>query len=229
MDKYETSLNEIKYILSRLVGTEDLPPDIRFSEKALDKAAIEFKKLRKSESMWVETFYISKYIKGAPYSAGNFIKREFGFKAYYKQGPACYYSVIALKQLGEELEKRNIDLEAYIKLKENEAKIARKHFKKEWVKESFVIPPGISDILPIKPRKMPPRKELEERLEQLILEYHADGLFQYIDLEDNFAMRKTDLPKGMKIDMVQKTNEWLRKFKRVQYQIGVIEHQSKNQ
>ena len=75
-------LDEIKQLrsaVSKLIGTSDQPLKKQFSKSALDRAAIQFQKLGIERGEWVEGYNISKYIKKAPYDAGNFIIREFGF------------------------------------------------------------------------------------------------------------------------------------------------------
>lgn len=83
-------LKEIKESLSIVLGTNKLPTEKQFSIEALDKAAIEFKKLRKEHDQWVVGYEIHKYIKSAPYNnVGNFIRDEFQFTNTYLKGKEC--------------------------------------------------------------------------------------------------------------------------------------------
>ena len=44
-DKIYKEIKEVRLLLSKLIGTSDLPEKQKFSTEALDKAAVEFKNL----------------------------------------------------------------------------------------------------------------------------------------------------------------------------------------
>lgn len=149
MDKIESTLNEIKDMLAKLIGTSDLPKEKQFSEQAIEKAAKEFKKLRRENNIWIKTHEIRDYINDAPYEAGKFIRDEFEFKNFYTKGPACYYLKSDVILLAEELKKRKIDLRAYMQMKEKEKKNNDYSVtQKKNPKGAFKISDNLSNIQP---------------------------------------------------------------------------------
>jgi hypothetical protein len=54
-------LKELRYLLSRLIGTSELPLEQKFSQEALDKAAKEFQKLSIERGEWIETYQIRTF------------------------------------------------------------------------------------------------------------------------------------------------------------------------
>jgi len=78
--------------LAQLVGTTDLSTEKQFSKEAFAKAAKSFKKMEIERGEWVKESDIGKYIK-ADWRAGSFIRNEFGFNAYIKEG---YYRIVAV-------------------------------------------------------------------------------------------------------------------------------------
>lgn len=64
-------IKEVRQLLSKMIGTTDLPAKQQFSTQALDKAAEEFKTLSIQHGEWISD--VSKIIKGAPYGSGKFI------------------------------------------------------------------------------------------------------------------------------------------------------------
>ncbi|HPV57368.1 MAG TPA: hypothetical protein PKW61_09600, partial [Tenuifilaceae bacterium] len=66
-------IKQVRDLLSKLVGTYDLPAKERFSTQALDKAALEFKRLSIERGEWISDYELSKVIKKAPHYCGKFI------------------------------------------------------------------------------------------------------------------------------------------------------------
>jgi hypothetical protein len=224
-------LAEIKHILARLVGTEGLPTEMQFSEKALDKAAIEFKKLRKESDAWVKSHETGDYIQGAWGNVGDFIKTEFNFTNFYYRGPACYYYKKDLINLSKELKKRNIDLKTYMELKAEKTRIEKSidkypMLKKKIIQGGFKIPDELSNIRAPKVN-LPTLKELNESMEILKKEFTDFNLSEHIDLEgDSFAMLKNIFYQGMSDETRKRVKRWLRNFNTINYQI--LERNKKN-
>jgi hypothetical protein len=75
---------------------------------------------------WVPENEIYKYVKNAGWSVGNFIRTEFRFSNYFKQGKKYYYNKNDLIALSNELKDRNVNLSRYIELKGSEAAFKKK-------------------------------------------------------------------------------------------------------
>jgi hypothetical protein len=90
-DKIYTELKILRVLLSRIVGSSDLPIKEQFSSTALDKAAKEFKKLSIARGEWITESELYGYFKNANYGVGKFIRDEFGFSNFFKQGQTTYY------------------------------------------------------------------------------------------------------------------------------------------
>ncbi|MHB8209032.1 hypothetical protein [Mucilaginibacter sp.] len=119
-------LKELRSALSKILGTSNLPEEEQFSIATLDKAANEFKKIQISRGEWVPDNEIYKYVKTTGWSSGNFIRTEFRFSNYFKQGKKYYYNKSDLIALSKELKDRNVNLSRYIELKGSEAAFKKK-------------------------------------------------------------------------------------------------------
>ncbi len=226
MDNIEITIAEIKDLLAKLIGTSDLPKEKQFSEKAIEKAAKEFKKLRRENNVWIKTHEIRDYIKDAPYESGKFIRDEFEFKNFYTKGPACYYLKGDIILLAEELKKRKIDLRTYMQMKEKEKKDDDFSIvKKKNPQGSFKVPDNIINIQP-RPKKPKSLEKLTAKLNQLNKEYNELQLSQYIDIIDDIyafpklSLRIGDVPREMGT-LIQK---WCRKFQTVNEDIISLEN-----
>lgn len=224
MDKIESTLNEIKDLLAKLIGTSDLPKEKQFSEKAIEKAAKEFKKLRRENNVWLKTHEIRDYIEYAPPEAGKFIREEFDFKNFYTKGPACFYLKSDIILLAEELKKRKIDLRAYMQMKEKEKKNDDYSVvQKKNPKGSFKIPDNLSNIQ-ARPERQKSLKKLMVKLNNLMAEYHRDGLSDYIEVADNLALPKSNYSsRKVESDINEKVEKWWPKYNRVQSEIAALE------
>jgi len=83
-------IKEVRLLLSKMIGTSELPEEQKFSKEALDKAAVEFKALSLQHGEWISD--ISKIIKGAPYGSGKFIVEHLGFNNYFTRGKTRYFN-----------------------------------------------------------------------------------------------------------------------------------------
>lgn len=227
MDKIESTLNEIKDLLAKLIGTSDLPKEKQFSEKAIEKATKEFKKLRRENNVWIKTHEIGNHIKDAPYEAGKFIREEFEFKNFHTKGPACYYLKSDIILLAEELKKRKIDLRAYMQMKEKEKKNSDYNItQKKNPKGAFKIPDNLNNIQP-RPEKQKSLKKLMAKLNNIMAEYHKDGLSDYIEIADNLALPKSNYSnQKVEITINEKVKKWWPKYNRVQSEIANLEKDS---
>lgn len=236
MDKYEITLNEIKHILSRLVGTQDQPKEKQFSEQALDNAAKAFKKLKRGNSEWVPSTDVSKYIKGAPYNnVGNFIRKEFEFKSFYQKGAGYFYYKKDLIHLSNELAKRNINLSRYMELKAEQERIekgARDTFalrkEKKAIKNPYKIPDNLRNIA-AKPKRLKTAEQLTEELDKLNMEYNTYHLSEYINIFDgSLALPKDDFYfQKMDSEISKRAKRWFMKFNSIHNELSSLEKSSK--
>ncbi len=185
-------IKELRRLLSKLIGTSDLPEKQRFSTLALDKAAEEFKSLSIQHGEWISD--ISKIIKGAPYDSGKFIIEKFGFNNYFTRGKTKYFNRKDLMALNNELKKRNINLARYIELINDQEKFkkyiesAQKGEKKG---KHFQLPEGLKDVQ-TSSCPPPPLEIIQNHIDTLKVEFEKFKLVEYIDLyeDSTYAMVK---------------------------------------
>lgn len=115
-DKLLVELKQLRYLLAKVVGTQDLPKREQFSKEAMKKASSEFRKLQIERGEWVNEHDISKIIRSAPYYCGKFIIEKFGFNNYFIRGKQFYFSRKDLLALNKELKARKIKLDTYMDL-----------------------------------------------------------------------------------------------------------------
>jgi hypothetical protein len=185
-------IKEVRLLLSKMIGTTDLPAKQQFSTQALDKAAEEFKTLSIQHGEWISD--VSKIIKGAPYGSGKFIVENFGFNNYFIRGKTRYFNRKNLMALNNELKERNINLASYIELLNDQDKFkkyidsARKGKKKGL---PFQLPEGLKNVQTT--RCPPPSLDvIQKHIDSLNAEFQKYKLAEYIDLyyDDTYAMFK---------------------------------------
>ncbi|GAA4203220.1 hypothetical protein GCM10022289_19140 [Pedobacter jeongneungensis] len=113
-DKILKEISTIKDILARISGSENLPKKERFTKLALEKTAKEFSKLLSEREEWLSDHDLRRYFKEVYFGAGEFIREEFAFSSYFKQGRSYYYNRTDIKALADELKKRKVDLKRLI-------------------------------------------------------------------------------------------------------------------
>ena len=235
MSKQELVLKELKdlkTLISKLIGTEDLPSTMKFSKTALDSAKEEYKKLSIERGKWLETHQISDVIKGAPYGSGKFIREHFEFSNYFKRGPSYFYNKKDLQELFRELKSRNIDLGRYMQLKEDREKFNKYvesiSIKPEEKKRKFKIPDGLKGI-PTSPPLMPPMESLEETIRNLWEEYRANKFSDYIDVYgENYAMMKEMyyFSNNLDAEIKKKVKKWIKDFNFANHTLNMIVDQN---
>jgi hypothetical protein len=194
--KILSEFKELKIILSKLIGTGDLPFKEQFSKEAIDKAAKQFQKLSIERGEWVEECNIEKYIKNARYRAGTFIRQEFGFSNFFKRGQTYYYNKKDLISLAAELKNRNVDLGRYMEYLEDKGKFnkylesANQNIKGKAKRKAFQLPYDLKDIT-TSPAKTPSAEVIREDIKRLKEEFFQYNLSDYIDVyKGNHAMMK---------------------------------------
>lgn len=192
----ENDLQQIKYLLSRLIGTETLSDEAKFSDKALNKATKAFQDLSLARGEWVAEDDIPKYIKTAGWRSGKLIREQFAFRRCFKRGHTFYFYKADLIELAEELKKRNIDVTRYGEYIADQEKFrnlvntAMDVGKGKSAKKGFKLPTGLKDIT-TSPAKYPPVETIREHIQQLKSEFFANKYADYIDLYKNtHAMMK---------------------------------------
>jgi hypothetical protein len=218
--KIMQELTAIKLILAKLIGTSDQPAKERFSQDALDNAARQFQKLAIERGEWIEESDISKFIKGAPYKAGVFIRTEFGFANCFKRGRSYYYSKEDLIALAKELKDRNVELRRYMEYRADEEKF-RKSLQTVPVgklgkrrKRNFNVSFDIQDIVESSP-KAPPAEVIKADLERLKQEFFEYKLSDYVDIySGNHAMMKHVyyFEKYIKPETKKRCRKWCESF-----------------
>lgn len=192
-----TELKELRYALSKIAGTSDLPTEAQFSVTALDKAASEFKKMQIARGEWIPENEISKYVKNAGWSSGSFIRTELNFSNYFKQGRSYYYNKTDLIALSKELKDRNVNLSRYIEYRASEAAFKRKvteaaKNKKANKRRPYELPDELREITTSE-TPLPSVDLVKADIKSLEDEFFKSDLAQYIDIyQGSYAMMKSD-------------------------------------
>jgi hypothetical protein len=190
-------LAEIKQAIVRIAGTSELPKEEQFSVSALEKVAVELKKLAIKRGEWIDEGDLSRYFKGV-YNGGKFIRDTFGFNDYFIKGKSYYYRKSSIIRLSQELKSRNVDLARYKELKESEAKFQEKILavnaekKKQKTKSPFRLPDSLKDITT--DDFHPPIEVVKTELKQLREDFTKENLSTYIDVYGEHAMLKFRYP-----------------------------------
>lgn len=213
-------LKELKSALSKILGTSNLPKEEQFSIESLDKAAKEFKKMQIGRGEWVPDNEIYKYVKSAGWSSGNFIRTEFRFSNYFKQGKKYYYNKSDLIALSQELKNRNVNLSRYIELKGSEAAFKKKiseaatNKKSSKRRMSYHLPDELHDISTTEP-PLPSVDLVKQEIKDLETEFFKSDLAQYIDIyRGSYAMMKNDYTflKYRNKELGSKCRKWCDRF-----------------
>jgi hypothetical protein len=193
-----SELKELRNVLSKIVGTSDIPNEAQFSTTALDKAASEFKKMQIARGEWVPENEIYKFIKHAGWRAGKFIRTEFYFSNYFKQGHSYYYNKKDLVKLSKELKDRNVNLGRYIEFKISEIEFrkkvaeATKNNKSNHKRRAYQIPNELNNITTSEP-PLPSVDLVKGDIKSLEEQFFRFDLSQYIDIyHGSYAMMKND-------------------------------------
>ena len=194
-EKILKEIKEIKSILSQVIGSSELPVKLQFSKEAISKAAAEFQKLSIERGEWIEENEISKIIKKAPYYSGKFIIEKFDFTNYFKRGRKLYFNRKEITALNNELKKRNINLQRYIELVEDQEKFKKyleevRNPKGAKKRPRFRIPDELKDIETF-PYHHPPKEDVKKHIETLQEEFQKFKMAEFIDIYHNtYAMVK---------------------------------------
>ena len=212
-------IKEIRILLSRIIGTSDLPDSDRFSKKALDEAADHFKVLAIKRKEWISGYETSSIIRNAPYNAGKFIIENFDFKDYFKRGKSLYFNRKSILALNRELKARNIDLKRYIEYIDDKNKFEKyiasvKISKGEKRGLHFYIPKGLENIF-TSPPPAPSIDLVKDHLTRLRNEYAENKYSNYIDVyENNYAMIKFEYlwNQYMNSEIKKNIKKWCQEF-----------------
>jgi hypothetical protein len=164
-------IKELRSILSKVIGSSDLPVKQQFSKEAISKAATEFRKLSIERGEWIKEDDISKIIKKAPYHSGKFIIEKFEFTNYFKWGRTLYFNKKEIIALNNELKKRNINLKRYIELIKDQEKFKKyleevKNPQRAKKRPRFKIPDELKNIETY-PYHHPPKEVVKKHIETL--------------------------------------------------------------
>lgn len=216
MDKEQQILNQLEKlnkVLSKVIGSSDLPESKKFSKEAIDKAANEFKKLAIQRGEWVNNEGIRKYIKNAPYyAAAKFIVEDLKFKNYFKRGHEYYLNKYDLIKLAQELKDKDVNLRRYLELKNDKEKFD-KYIEKILQNPSkipYELPEDMIDITTSNPPH-PSVLKIREHVKQLKKEFEEGEYNKYIDVyRDSYAMFKDFYRYRTYIDkdLLRKLSKW---------------------
>jgi hypothetical protein len=185
-EKILNELKQIRKLLSEMLGTSDLPAKEKFSKEAISKMAKEFQKMAIERGEWVSSGELSKVIKHADWRSDRIIIEKLGFTNYFKRGHSWYFNRKDLVELGKELKARNINLEKYQELLNDQEKFHKLvnsiNFPKGTKrKRHFNIPENLRDIYS-KPYSAPTEELVRNEIDLLMEEYKKFDLSEYVDL-----------------------------------------------
>jgi len=212
-------LKQIKQILSKITGTENLPAKEKFSQKALDKAAKEYQDMVIKRGEWVSNSDLYQVSKIYSWNSGKFIIEKFGFSNYFQRGKSLYFNKKDLIALRNELKERKIDLGRYIELTEDQEKfekyIATINLPKgNNKKKPFEIPEGLEEI-ETKPYLIS-EEMIRKEIEDLKEEFRNKKLADYIDLyyRGTYAMYKYqyEFDKYLEASIKRESKNWCTRF-----------------
>jgi hypothetical protein len=213
-------IRDVRNLLSKLIGTSEMPKRIQFSEKVMDKAAKEFKKLSSLRREWVKGYDISKIIRTAPYDSAKFIITKFRFNNYFKRGQTYYFNRKELIALNNELKIRSIHLGRYMELLKDQEKFNKyvestldmKGLKK---RKRFYIPEGHKNI-ETSPYPPPSEDIVNKHIASLWEEFHENKLADYIDIyrDNTWAMFKFEyhFDRYLKPELKKRCKKWCDDF-----------------
>lgn len=213
-------LKELRVIVSKLIGSSDLPEEEQFSIEKINRAAKEFRKLFISREDWVSESDLYKYLKGTHYGAGKFIRKEFGFSNYFVQGNTHYYNRTDILNLAKALKERNVSLGKYIELRTSQdsfkkylaaAAINKKASKKKF---PYNLPDDLENITASESPK-PSIELIETDLRNLEAEFFEYKLADYIDIfKNSYAMVKFEysFSKYYPSEVKQRSKKWCERY-----------------
>jgi len=211
-------IQELKLILSKLIGSDKESPENRFSEEALDKAQKLYLKMSIERGDWVKDTNISQFIKSAPWNPGSFIRKEFEFTNWIKRGHEYLYSKKDLIALGEELAARNIDLNRYQDFLGDKAAFDRKmatlNDPKKAKSKPFKIPPDLKNIVTTDIPKPDPEL-VRQDLAMLKREFKLNKFEAYVDIyKGTHAMLKNIYyyQKYLELGLKRRCRKWCDDF-----------------
>ena len=178
-------LAEVRELLADLIGTKGLPKKAKFSKEAINKAAIEFKKLSTQKGKWISGHEVSYLFKDSPYDTGNFIVENFEFTNYFVRGRSRIYNKKDILALRDELRNRNVDLAKYIELVRDKEKFQKYvDSAKKNKRASFIIPDELRDVQP-SAYHTPSVSTVQARVKTLLEVFRILGFEKHIDLFEN--------------------------------------------
>ncbi len=226
-EKLFNEMKQLRLLLAKVVGTQDLPKREQFSKEAIKKASLEFRKLQTERGEWIEDYEISKVIRSAGFRSGRFIIEKFGFKNYFKRGHQYFFNRKDLMALNKELKARKIHLGTYMKLEEDKEKFHKflselKQGKKR--RPKYKIPEQLENIC-TQPYNHPPKEKVLKHLDDLMQEFEKDKLVEFIDIfQESYAMVKHIYHFDRYIDpsIRRKCNKWCFEYNYAQNALAEI-------
>lgn len=191
-DEILSELRKLNLLISKVIGSSELPENKKFSKAAIEKASIEFKKLAIQRGEWVNNEGIRKYIKHTPYYAARFIVEELKFKNYFKRGHEYYLNKEDLIKLAQELKDKDVNIKRYVELKTDKEKFDKYlgNIIKNPSKIPFELPNDMFDITTSNPPP-PLVSKIREHIKLLKKEFEEFEYNKYIDIyRDSYAMFK---------------------------------------
>jgi hypothetical protein len=230
-DEVLKEIQDLKYFLSKLVGTDDLPSGFRFSEEALDKAKQLYHQMRNQSEEWVKEDDIGKYIKSAGWHAGPFIRKEFSFTNWTKKGYRYLYSKKDLIALNEELMARNIDLSRYRDYLDDKAAFEKRRMalkypqKRNPKNKPFLMPDSKIKNITTSDIPKPDPEIVKADLSRLKEVFKTEKLALYVDIyKGTHAMLKHMyfLEKYLEPGLKRKCNKWCDDFNYANHALELI-------
>jgi len=226
-------LKELKLIVAKMIGTDELPVHEQFSVEAIAKAVKQFQKMKIERGGWINESDIGRYLKGADWRTGKFIRAEFGFNNCIKQGRYFLYNKNDLLSLNTALKEKNIDIKRYMEYKWDEADFKKKVTamkKQNKGKKAYKVPAGLKDIT-TSPIPMPDPAIIKNDLARLKEEFFLYKMNDYIDIyKDNHAMMKFiyHFEKYIEPQLKRRCKKWCEDFNYANHALELITKKKEN-
>jgi len=234
-DQIKKELSELRDAIVYLAKTSDYPRPEQLSYEAINKATGEYIRLTKLRDKWIAESELYDIFDTCHGNIGSFIRHEFEFSNYYKQGREYFYNRNDLLALAKELKVRNVNLPRYMKLKSEEEQFVKKVVATEKVKvgskkkKTFKVSDAIFNINSTD-FPFPSVDLIKEDIEVLMRKYKEQNLSEYIDIyQGNFAMVKYDydLEKYVSDKVTRVCKKWCDNFNYANTALKIINEHNK--
>lgn len=196
MEELSRQMEELKALILQLLNKPQPQAPDSWSKDKVNASAEKFQQMKKARSEWLKDDDLEKYLPGGDHRSGSFIRKEFEFNNWIKDGYHYLYAKKDIIELGKELKERDVNLEVYM-----DYTYSQKEFEKKIVAlgDKKKVKPGkayrlLDDVrnFQSEPVPTPDINLIKADLERLQKEFLDGKLGQYVDVfKNSYAMMKS--------------------------------------